>query len=42
MYTIHYLDSKRNIVTDRACNRIMFLSMIQTIKKYGYQILSIE
>lgn len=42
MYTIQYLDSKKNVVTDSACNRMMLLSMLKTIKKYGYKILSIE
>ncbi len=39
MYIIHYEDSKGNKITDRACNRMMFLSMLKVIKKKGYKIL---
>jgi len=42
MITIHYYDSKGNIVTDRACNRMMEIFMIKAIKKNGYKIISIE
>lgn len=42
MYTIHYLDSKGNVVTDKTLWITIHARTITVLRKHNYQILSIS